>query len=456
MSIESFFRILKARWLLTAMLLCFCLIITLVISMMLPKSYTATAELIVDGMAEDLMSGQVTPARAGYMATQVDIIQSRNVADRVYGLLSQQEKALVADQARREAGDEASPEAWLAGFLSRNVRASPGRDSSVVSVSVQSSSPELAAVLANAHTEAYVNTNLQLRTDPALRFSEWYESQMDVLRENLRSAHQELTAYQQEHGIVALDERLDVETDRLRELSSMVVDAQGQSMQDEIRESQINGSVTNADILANPVILELRSELAKAETLLADLSTRYGVNHPEHRKASAEVAAIEERLAQEVSVIGQSMRSDARFSTSNTRQLEAALAAQKQRVLDLNAQRDGLELLRQEVAMAQEAYNAAAGRASANRLESRLAETDVTVLNAAVAPVLPSSPNIRLNLVVAAALGLLLGIGISLLLELTNRRVRSPADIEEYLGLPVLAYLPASGRSMRRREITAQ
>ena len=102
--------------------------------------------------------------------------------------------------------------------------------------------------------------------------------------------------------------------------------------------------------------------------------------------------------------------------------------------------------------MAQEAYNAASGRAQANTLESRLAETNVTVLNEAVPPGMPSSPNIKLNLVIATALGLLLGVALSLLLELANRRVRSRSDIEETLGLPVLAYLPDTPGAYRQRE----
>ena len=102
--------------------------------------------------------------------------------------------------------------------------------------------------------------------------------------------------------------------------------------------------------------------------------------------------------------------------------------------------------------MAQEAYNAASGRAQANTLESRLAETNVTVLNEAIPPSLPTSPNIKLNLVIATVLGFLLGVALSLLLELANRRVRSRSDIEETLGIPVLAYLPDAAGTYRQRE----
>jgi capsular polysaccharide biosynthesis protein len=96
--------------------------------------------------------------------------------------------------------------------------------------------------------------------------------------------------------------------------------------------------------------------------------------------------------------------------------------------------------------MAQEGYTAAASQTSSSRLESRLAETDIAILNPAVVPSIPSGPDVKLNLVIASALGLLLGLGLALTLELVNRRVRSRVDLENALGLPVLAYLPTNRR----------
>ena len=182
------------------------------------------------------------------------------------------------------------------------------------------------------------------------------------------------------------------------------------------------------------------------------MSNRYGERHPEYRRQAARVQSLRASLARERSIAANSLESTANVSQSRLEELQQAFDDQKQRVLALKEQRDELDLLQQEVQMAQEAYNAASGRAQANTLESRLAETNVTVLNEAVPPSMPTSPNVKLNLVIATALGLLLGVALSLILELTNRRVRSRSDIEETLGLPVLAYLPDTPGSWRQRE----
>jgi uncharacterized protein involved in exopolysaccharide biosynthesis len=101
-------------------------------------------------------------------------------------------------------------------------------------------------------------------------------------------------------------------------------------------------------------------------------------------------------------------------------------------------------LLQQEVANAQRAYDAVSQRASQSNLESQTQQTNASVLSPAVEPLKPSSPKILLNIALAIFLGGLLGIGAALLMELTDRRIRSRDDVKQALGLPILAELKAS------------
>ncbi|WP_148861372.1 chain length determinant protein EpsF [Marinobacter fonticola] len=449
MTFDTFFRVLLARWKLIIVCFLLCVGAALAVSLVLPKSYTASTELIVDDKTQDPLSGTYLPSDKGYLATQVDVITSRNVALRVWAMLNGEQQSLAKQQFSAEDIESKEPQILLARYILQNINASPGRDSDVVRISMKSENPQLAAILADAVAGSYVQTSLELRTEPARRFTEWYDGQLEVLRANLREARETLSSYQKKQGIVAVDERLDVESSRLRELSSMLVEAQGQRLQAEARKSSSkdeNWRQSSADVLDNPVLQGLRSELATAEANLQELSTRLGENHPRYLQARAEVLTLRSRIAEETTVVGSSIQSAAQLSTNREKELARAVDEQKNQVLELTSQRDELKYLQQEVAMAQEAYNSAANRASASRLESRLAETDIAVLNPAITPSLPSGPNLKLNLVIAAALGVLLGIGLALMLELFNRRVRSRVDLEETLGLPVLAYLPHDRR----------
>jgi polysaccharide biosynthesis transport protein len=124
--------------------------------------------------------------------------------------------------------------------------------------------------------------------------------------------------------------------------------------------------------------------------------------------------------------------------------LQGAVASQKARVLALNKERDELNVYRRDVEAAQRAYENVSQSASQTRLQSLTNQTNVVRLNTAVAPLLPSSPKLLLNLLIAAFGGTLLGVACALLLELANRRVRSAEDLVQMLDLPVLASISSS------------
>jgi len=110
-------------------------------------------------------------------------------------------------------------EIWLADLLQKKLEVKPSRESNVISVSYKAVDPGFAAAVANAFTQAYIETNIELKVAPARQYAQWFGEQGKSLRDNLEKAQAKLSAYQQEHGIVAIDERLDNETAKLNELS---------------------------------------------------------------------------------------------------------------------------------------------------------------------------------------------------------------------------------------------
>lgn len=84
--------------------------------------------------------------------------------------------------------------------------------------------------------------SLQLRAQPAKQSSDWFEKQLDVLRERVVEAQNVLSSYQQEHGIVAVDERLDIENARLNDLSRQLVESQSRTNELQSRKNQLNAS----------------------------------------------------------------------------------------------------------------------------------------------------------------------------------------------------------------------
>lgn len=447
MTLSTLFRILRARWFTIVGITFLALLITGLATMYMPRVYTATNELIVDAKAQDPISGQLLSSRllTGYMATQEDIIRSRSVADQVIidESLSQEPSLLVQFKNTYD-GDEVS-HAWLLAYLGSGLKVAPKRDSGVLGVSFSASNPELAARLANAFAAAYIAKNLELRIEPARQINEWYEQQLTALREALVEKQNELAEYQEINGMVASD-RVDLESAKLAELSSMLTLAQSARLDSQSRSNQMDTSPRDSlagEALSNPQIRELSSQLAQAQGRLRELNLRVGSNHPEYRQALAEVDTLNGQLNRTLELVNNSLQSSTELSQTREEQLKSELEAQKDLVLQLSRHRNQQTLLQQEVASAQAAYDAALGRSIQTRMESQIVQTDIAVLNSANVPVLPASPNLKMSLALAGMLGLLLGGALALCREWLDRRVRSAEDLVSQLGLPVLVRIPA-------------
>jgi uncharacterized protein involved in exopolysaccharide biosynthesis len=201
--------------------------------------------------------------------------------------------------------------------------------------------------------------------------------------------------------------------------------------------------------MQSPLINGLKADVARQEAKVQEIGVRLGENHPERQRAESELAALKSRLASETGRINASIETTYRVGKDRERELQGAVGAQKARVLAINKQRDELNVYRRDVESAQRAYETVSQSASQTRLQSLTNQTNVVRLNVATPPVTPSSPRLLVNLLVAAFGGTLLGIACALLLELTNRRVRSAEDLVQMLDLPVLASISSSTGNTR-------
>ncbi|ARU27799.1 chain length determinant protein EpsF [Cellvibrio sp. PSBB006] len=457
MNLAALLRILSARWITIAGLTLIAVVVAGVVTLQTPKSYTAATELIIDGKGQDPISGESLPARmlSGYIATQADIIRSRNVANKVIDQLNLIEEPALQPEFRAASTEPLPSRGWLLYYLKTGLAVTPQRDSSVLSISFKARNPELAARIADAFAQAYIQTNLELRIEPAKQITQWYDLQLASLRENLVDRQNTLAAYQEEHNIIASSDRLDLESEKLAELSSMLLVVQGQRLDEQSRSKQLDGSKPGAlpeHVLTNPQVQKISDELSQAQARMAEIGSQVGSNHPQYRQAQREVDALQTQLQRTLKLVGGSLRSSVELSQSREEQLKAEVAAQKEHVLQLNRNRNQLTLLRQEVDNAQAAYDAALARASQTKLESRIALTDVAILNTAAIPSKPTEPKPALNLLIAMVFGLLLGTAVALCWEWIDRRVRSGEELEASLGIPVLAYIPLE-RNWSKREI---
>ncbi|OAM51204.1 chain length determinant protein EpsF [Methylovorus sp. MM2] len=445
MSFQQLFLLLRARFKIVVTTLLVTVLLTIVISLLISKSYKATATVIVNYKGADPVTGMVLPAQLmpGYMATQVSIISSKNVAYKVISGLKLAESPTVKQDFVDDTDGEGTIEDWLSELLLKKLDVTPSRESSIIEISFYGANPQFSAAIANAFAEAYLQTNIQLKVEPSKKAAIYFTDQLKDLKNDLENAQQKLSAYQQEKGIVSVDERLDVERARLNDLSTQLVMAQGQAMEAQSRQRNSNGTSANEspDIASNPVIQSLKADIARAESKFANISQTVERNHPQYQSAKAEVDHLRDELNRQVQQTSGTVATNARILQQRESEIRAALEAQKIKVLELNRDRDALSILVREVESAQNAYDLATQRFSQTNIEGQSNQSDVAILNPATVPLKPASPRILLNTAAAIFLGTLLGLGLAIVAELLDKRIRSPEDLVEILQAPVLGVM---------------
>ncbi len=443
MTLQQFLLILWARRKLVLFTFLATVLSTTVVSLLLPEEYTASTAVVLDVKSPDPIAGIVLPGMMapGYMATQVDIINSDRVTMRVIKMLRMDENPNIKEQWQEATEGKGQIGPWLAQLLQRKLDVKPSRESNVIAISYSGGSPAFAAAMANAFAQAYIDVNLELRIEPARQNAKWFDEQTKQYRERLDTAQKALSDYQQKSGIVATDERLDYETQKLNELSTQLTVAQAQGTDSSSKRKSSGSADTMPEVMQSGLISQLKGDIARLEARLMEVSGNLGVNHPQYLRSQAELAELKSKMNTEIGRITSSIGTAGNISKQKGVELIAAVDTQKTRILELKKQRDEISLLAREVDTAQRAFDAVGQRTTQSRLESQSIQTNVAVLNQASEPLRASKPKVLRNILLSIFVGVLLGVGASLLLEFSQRRIRSADDLIQTLGVPVLAIL---------------
>jgi len=448
MTFGQFLSVMRARWWVVLGVLALMVAATTAISLSMPQQYTASSSFLLDVKPDPVSAvvygGLPSPA---FMATQVDIIKSDSVGLRVARNTKLGENTQVRQQWMEATQGQGSIEQWLVDLFRRQLEVLPSRESNVITLSYKAPDARFAAAMANAFVEAYMQTALELRVDPARQYSSFFDTRAKEARDALEKAQSRLSEFQKENGITAADERLDIENARLNELSSQLVSLQAVAAESSSRQAQAVSAQGDRmpEVLNSAVVSGLKADIGRGEARLRELLTRFGDNHPQVQEARANLGELRASLDAETRRVTGGIGLGNTINRQREAELRAQLDAQRANVLRLKAVRDEASVLMRDIENAQRTYDAIVTRFTQTSLESQTTQSNISVLSQAVPPREPSSPKTLLNALVATFAGTLLGVGLALLLEWLDRRVRNAEDVVATLGLPVLGVMPRPG-----------
>lgn len=390
MNFSQFLAVMRARVWLSVAILLVTLGTAIGVGSVLPKKYTATATLVLDQSRPDPIAAAAywsNPSPA-YLLTQVDIIKSDRVALDVVRKLKLAEQEEFRDKWIKATQGTGNFELWIGEGLRKMMDVAPARDSNVIAVEVQAPTPVFAATLANAFAQSYLDVSLALRVNPAKQYSNFFDDRSKELRANLERSQAKLSAFQREKGIVVTDDRLDVEMSRLNELSSQLTALQAVAAESSSRQAQAQGGGGDGlqEVINNPLLASMQSDLARAEGRLQELNSRLGDNHPQVLEAKANISSLRNRLSIETKRVTGSVSVTNTINRQREAEIRGSLEAQKAKILRMKSVRDeGIFLLR-DVDNDQRAYESVQTRANQTNLESRVTLSNAYILSEATVP----------------------------------------------------------------------
>lgn len=473
----GYWRIIQRRkWGVLGLAVFITLLVTVVVYMMTPI-YSSSVSVLVEQNKSKLASMDAAYGGAGtdqaYYQTQVEMLRSRvlmeAVVDRLKltthplfnapaqpSLLNSMLSALGMNAAKPVNRDEKLVRKGIAGALDGMVSIEPSRTSHLIKINVLSSDREMAATIANAVADAYIELDLEARYKMTQKATDWMNVRLVALKDNLDKSERSLQLYREQHNIIdtkGLD--LGGATSQLGATigsltTARLARAQAQANLEQVKRAK--GSELMLPIVQrNTLVSGLMGVVSEHERKVSELSNRYGPEHPKLIQAQAELKQSKQNLRLQVADVVSGLEREYEVARANEGILAGAVAEAKQTIQGSNRKEFELTSLEREVKTNRELYDMFMGQLKGTSAVGDMQTVVARVVDPAIASDAPVKPNKKLIIGTAFVLSLLLGIAVAFLLDYLDTSVRSAEDAERKLGLPLLAAVPmvelAAGQS---------
>jgi capsular exopolysaccharide synthesis family protein len=474
----------RKLWRRKAVIIATTVLLTVLVAVMVLKAtprYTAEAEVMIDPRrshvvaVEDVLSG-LTPDTET-VQSEVEVLRSRGLARRTAEKLgfdldpefnstlkppSTMSKLFSlrtylpaswfpakveenVDPTKRKEIEEAGV---VDTFLARLSIASQGR-SRAIRIAFESQDPSKAADAANTLADFYIVAQLEAKFEATQRANKWLAERIDELRQQVSASEQAVEQYRAKYGLTQGTGGTTVTTAQMTELSSQMVAARAVAATAEAKLRQVQsaaaGGSTDAvsDVLASPLIQQLRQQQSDVERQLADLSQQYGERHPKIISLKQQLAAIDSKIRIEIGKIIEGLRGDVAAAQATVGSLQSSLAQLEAKAGQQGQSQVQLDALEREASANRTLLENFMGRAKEIGSQGSFQEADAQIVSRAEIPLVASYPKKTILLGIGFFGSLFVGVLIAFALELMDRGFRSTEQIEQAMGVAPLGLIPA-------------
>lgn len=466
--LASYWRLaLKYRFLIIG---CFlgALVLGATLTLLMTPIYTAQATLQIDREAARVLDTEDVAPRENMMGgeeffqTQYGLLRSRSLAERVIeslGLASSNEAleamGVEAPEASGTAAAQASRRRAAAlETLQGNLSVSPVRGSRLVAVGYDNPNPVVAARIANGFAENFIQSNLDRKFESSSYAREFLEERIAQTKERLESAERQLVAYASNQQIINVREPSEgaasggatesLTSNNLVAINSALAQTRAERVaaEERWRSARTSDLMTLPEVLQNPSIQRLTEQRALLDAEYQQKLSIYQPDYPEMLQLKARIDEADGQIRTVAGNIRTSIRSQYEIAANQERSLQAQVTGLTGDVLDLRDRSIQYNILQRELDTTRTLYEALLQRYKEVGVTGGVTSNNISIVDLATPPGAPSKPDMMLNMLLAALLGLGLGITAALVLEALDETLATPDDVEKKLGVPVLGVIP--------------
>lgn len=428
-----------------------------------PNTYQSTALLRIKqekGLASSVLSelpvgnAQLTKQN---MNTNAEILKSRHV---VVPVIQQTEEEKDGKYPRYE------------DYVKGHIVTKPYKDTEILEVDVTGKTPEKAQEANQLLVQGFLDRLTELSHAESSATREFLEQRVKSSKKELDDAETKLKNYQVKHKIFSTDNQMKSLAERITELDK--VKAQNKLDMETAQaalgsiNSQLSGA--GASIADSPSIQQAKSKLVDLEAQKAGYVGKYTNENPKMKEINRQISSARSSLRREISaIVAQKAPSSSAvqqklLTDKFTNEAMIAVAQGKNDAIDQLEKKNADEIaklpqtqqgylqVKRDADVAQEIYVMLAKRLEEAKVAEAMVPTEVQVVDEATLPEKPIKPRKLLTLVLALFLGLFGGTGYTIARTLLNRKIRTAADVEQYLELPVLGVIPEARSASDKKE----
>ena len=320
-------------------------------------------------------------------------------------------------------------------------------NSNLMEVSFESTDPQLAARMVNAHLENYIEQNYRSKYEATTQASRWLAGQLDELKVKVERSENARIEYERQNQIWTVDDKQTMTTQRLGDLNKELTDAQS----DRIKKQALYEFAKSGELEAvpqlreNTVLQDLQKRRSDLSVQYTEAVNQYGPSFPKVLRIQAEIKDVDEQINRQSKSVVVELESDYRAALQLEELRTKALDQQKADTNLMSEKMVQYNILRREAEANKALYEGLLTKLKEAGISAGLRSSNIHVVDPAMIPSYPSRPAKARNIALAFLVGLIGGIGLALLREYLDNTVKTPDDVETLARLPSLAVVPAFG-----------